>query len=408
MRFPFRRAVLVPLGGIFLLLALAIPSPAAVLADLSVRYVNNEVLTWGDIMLRNQMRMELQRGRSLAPSNLTELLAFSRESLEELTDESLLYQKAQELKLQADHDDIVLEVMENAKRAGQGLTLRDQALQRRQLERTRTADRLVSFFDSMAPQVTPGQLLALYQAGGRRWDRLARVRALQIVLRPTSEEERAQLRTAKSALLRRAQDARTPVLAGKIQARLADFLNASTKDREAILDALVEDIASTPEGFDAADQGLIAEGRALKARMSRVMDAHEALQRLNALRMTFVGLEGDALTKAFRAAGTISQAPVEPGWIEPGTFAPEWDRVASTAPLGAVAAPITTAQGMAMLILPVARDEARRRTFEEVSSELERTLRWERRETVRRQQASIQRAKASIRDLADLAELLKQ
>jgi parvulin-like peptidyl-prolyl isomerase len=401
----FRRAVLAPLGGLLLCLGCSTSAPAAVLADLSIRYVNDEVITWGDIMLRNQMRQEIQRGRVLAPSNREELLSFSRASLDELTDESLLYQKAADLKLQADHQDIVLEVMEIAKRNGQGLTLREQALHRRQLERTRTSERLVMFFDGMAAQATPTELRALYDLGGSRWDRPARAQALQIVLRPTGNEERAQLRTAKSALLRRAQDARSPLLAGRVQARLALFLEAAAKDQESVLDALVQDLSSPIDDLLPADQGLVAEAKALKARMANVMDRDEALRRLDALRMSMVGLQGDALLKAFRTAGAISQAPVDPGWVEPGTLAPEWDQAAATAPLGEVTRPFI-AQGMAVILLPTARDQARRRTFEEVSGELERLLRYQRRDLVRKQQVAIQRAKASIKDLQDLSELI--
>lgn len=402
-----RRAVLAPLGGLVLLVLCHAQASAAVLADLSIRYVNDEVITWGDIMLRNQMRQETQRGRSLAPSNRSELLTFSRDSLEELTDESLLYQKAKELKLEADHDDIVLEVLDVAKRTGQGLTLRDQALQRRQLERSRTAERLVMFFDGMAAQATPANLRTVYEAGGARWDRPARAQALQIVLRLTTADERARLRDSKSALLRRAQDARTPVLAGRVQARLGQFLEASAKGQEAVLDALVGDLATSVDDLLPADQGLVAEAKGLKARMEAVIDRDEALHRLETIRMSLAGQSGEALTKAFRTAGSISQAPVDPGWVEPGTFAPEWDQVAATANLGEISQPFL-AQGTAILLLPVARDQARRRTFEEVSGELERMLRFQRRENVRRQQVGIQRDKASIKDLQDLGELISK
>jgi parvulin-like peptidyl-prolyl isomerase len=374
------------------------------MVDLSVRYVNTEVITWGDIMLRNQLRLDLARGKDLTPSTTAELLSFSRESLDLLTEESLLVQKAHELQLQADHQDIVMEVLDAAKRSGQGLSLREQSLQRRQLERSRSAERLVSFFDGQAPQPTPSELRTAYDAGGDQWDRPARMQALQIVLRPTGPEERQALRAAKNALLKRAQDARDPVLAGKVQARLVLFLEAAAKDQEAVLDALVTDIAGSPP-TDPADTGLHAEATAMAARMGQVMDLEDAGRRLDAIRLSLAGLAGDGLTKAFRTAGAISQAPVDPGWVEPGTFSPVWDQVASTAPLGEVSRPFH-AQGLAILLLPIARDTARRRSFEEVSGELERTLRNRRRDLVRQQQVDILRAKASIRDLQDLATLL--
>jgi parvulin-like peptidyl-prolyl isomerase len=405
MRPQLRRAARAPLGVIIFLLSLAATVPAEVLADLSVRYVNDEVITWGDIALRNQLRLELQRGRGTAPTTKAELLAYCQTSLEELTEEALLTQRAKEMNLAPDHDDIVLEVLEMAKRSGQGLTLREQSLQRRQLERTRTAERLVYFFDGLAPQPTPADLQAAYDAGGTRWDRPARLNALQIVLRPTGPEERQRQRTAKNGLLRRAQDLRSPQLAGEVQGYLAQFLSAASKDQETILDRLVASLAADHPDLDPADAGVIAEARSLQAQMAASIDLDQAFKRLEEVRLGLAGLAGDSLKTAFRTAGSISQAPVEPGWVEPGTFAPEWDRTAGTAPLGAVAPPFI-AQGNAVLLLPVERDAARRRPFAEVSGEIERALRQQRRDRVRRQQVSILRAKASVKDLQDLSALI--
>src|SRR3954452_13603107 len=97
-----------------LLLCCALTAPAAV-TDQALRYVNGEVVTMSDVRLRYEIRMQeyLRQGRVL-PTTRDEVNAFNQDSLEQLTDEILMVQKARELKLVPDHDTIVLDVLETA------------------------------------------------------------------------------------------------------------------------------------------------------------------------------------------------------------------------------------------------------------------------------------------------------
>ena len=111
---------------LLLILVCSAWSAAAVVADQALRYVNNEVVTMGDVATRNQQRIaEYSRRGIPVPQNRTELIKFSKETLEDLTDESLLVQEAKTLKAVPDREAIVREVLEAAKGAGSALTLRD-------------------------------------------------------------------------------------------------------------------------------------------------------------------------------------------------------------------------------------------------------------------------------------------
>ena len=66
-------------------------------ADLTLRYVNDSVISLGDVMRRNAMRMSdyERRGRP-RPTTRTEVISFAQESLVELTEEELLIQLLKE------------------------------------------------------------------------------------------------------------------------------------------------------------------------------------------------------------------------------------------------------------------------------------------------------------------------
>jgi hypothetical protein len=60
------------------------------------------------------------------------------------------------------------------------------------------------------------------------------------------------------------------------------------------------------------------------------------------------------------------------------------------------------------LLLCADRKEAQTRTFDEVSGEIERGLRWQRRQAARARAIAILRAKASIRQINEVDRLLSQ
>ncbi len=383
--------------------------------DLTVRYVNNEVITWGDVQLQMEMRRQdfARRGRVL-PRTRAERIEFCKLALDELTGDTLLTQRAKEMGILADHDDIVLQVLTNAKRNGFGLSLRDQAEQRRHLERKQTINDIVRWYNSMMPQPRPQDLLDIYNSGVIRQDLPDQAKLLQIILRPTPPEERAALKTAKSQLLRKAQDGVDPALKAIVEARLNDFLKADSASQEAVLDGLVADLAALKPRADLprGDQILVEAAATITRRQAQQLDAAQVRAKLEVIRLQLIGLSGKTMAVAFAAAAaTVTQSPPEvrgneDGYVESGTYTKDFDAVAFALKPNELSQVFTLGE-VSGLLFCIDRKAARTRSFDEVSGQIESAL-LERRYAVAKQRAvTILKAKASIRDLVDLDRLVE-
>lgn len=397
------------------LLALAIAASGADLADLTVRYVNNEVVTLGDIQLRDQIRRgEYTRRGLVLPRTREEIVSFSAKSLEDITDDVLLTQKAKEMGIQADHDEIVLEVLEAAKRSGVGLSLRDQAEQRRHLERQRTIERITGWYESMMPQPRPKDLLDAYVASKGGFDRPRQARILQIIVRPSPPEDREQLRKDQQGLLRKAQNATDPTLKALVDGRLAGYLAAAdTAGQGLALDGLTSDLAGQASRTDLppADAAVVAEGAGIDRRRAQLLDRAGTRARLETARLALAGFVGAGQIDAFReTAKRISQGPAaarggELGWIEPGLYTRDFDNNAFALAKGELSQ-VFWVGDVGCLLLCADRKSAQTRSFDEVSGEIERTLRWQRRQQARDRAVGILRGKSSIRDINGVDRLL--
>ena len=386
---------------------------AADLADLTVRYVNDEVVTMGDVQLRNEMRRaEYSRSGKVLPRTAAEFIAFSRKSLDDITDDVLLAQKAKELGIAANHDEIVLKVLEDSRRRGIGLSLREQAEQRRMRERKETIDRITGWYASMQPMPRPQDLLDAYNADTKRWDRPTVAHLYEILIRPSPAEDRQQLRNAKSALLRKAQDATDPKLKALVDARLADYLAADTTGQDGVLNQLVTGLADHAGRTDlpAADQAIVAEAVAAKTRMAALITPEDVRVRLETARLSLIGLRGEALISGFREqAKRISQGPAavlggDISWVEEGSYTKDFDMVAFNLARGELSRPFRVGD-TGCLVLCADRKEAQVRSFDEVSGEIENTMRWAQLDQTRQQAVAILRGKASIRDVNPLDKL---
>jgi hypothetical protein len=380
--------------------------------DQALRYVNDEVITVSDIrFLTGERLQEFQRRGKVIPQTDAEMLAFMQGSLEQLTDEALLAQKAKEMKLVPDHDRIVMQVLERAKELGAGLSLRAQAQARKDLERHQSIEYLLNYYyDIRTPELTPAVLWSSYQARQGEFKRPARARILQIILRPSDPRAGDELRRAKADLLKRAQDVADPALAEIAKARLADYLadTATLAEHERILDDLIRAFADAEERADrdAASAAMVRDARDLRAKAGTIRDLPQTMQALEAVRASLEGTGEDGFRASARA---ISQGPnPEEGgeqWIEPGDRPQAFDeQVFAIAPT--TLSQVFQANQAACLVYLIEREDARMRSFSEVAGELEAGLRRERREAMRQRAVDILRAKASIRDLVPLASLM--
>ena len=399
--------------GLLLLIGAA---SAAERADQTIRYVNNEVVTLGDVLLRNLIRRaDFSRQGLVLPRTLDEQYRFSLSSLEEITDDVLLAQRAKEMGMQADHDEIVFEVLEKAKRLGTGLSLRDQAEQRRYLERQRTIQNITRWYEGMMPQPRPLDLRTAYDSNQKAYHRPGQSLIFQILLRPSSPEERNQIQERQQALLKKAQDATDPALKAVVEAVLAQFLSADSAGQGQALTSLVDQLVEIGQRTDvpADDQPIITEAQALAKAQRRLLNRSDIEAKLAASRESLSGLVGEEQLGGFRElAKQISQGPAasrggEIGWIEPGLFTKEFDDAAFRLAKGELS-PVFWSGDVGFLLLCADRKPAETRTFDEVYREIENAFYLQRRQAARSRAVAILRAKASIRDINEVSGLLNE
>jgi hypothetical protein len=385
-------------------LAIGTPAHAVVVADQAMRYVNNEVITMGDVITRNQLRMADYSRRGVPiPQNRTELITFSKASLEELTDESLLVQQAKLLNAEPDRESVIAEVLEAAKAAGSSLTLRDRTDQIRLVMRSRSVDRVLGFYESGMPSATPQDLQRIYQTRMAEFQRPPRIRLLRILLRPSPPEALAELRTGRQALMRSAQSAQDPAVQAITNARLEAFLAGGQAEQEAALLGLVDDLATVPSAdLDRVSAEVVKRAVTLREQAAAVRSTLDVTRQLTSERMQIAARWGGDREQAFRAAAQrldpAASSGGQVGWVEPGTYSRAFDDVVFNLVPGELSEVFPVGDAFC-LALVAQREEAKIRPYAEVVGELEMRERYRRRTDVRAMMIGIFRAKALIRDI---------
>jgi parvulin-like peptidyl-prolyl isomerase len=388
------------------------------IADLTLRYVNDSVISFGDVLRRNTMRLSdyERRGRPL-PATLTEIIGFAEQSLSELTEEELLIQYGYALSEQrgfrlVDHERISQMVMERSRESGRGNSLHQQAEHRKYLTRQHIIELVTSYFESRVPHITPEIMQRNFQERQMYFRRPARAKVLHIILRPSTMSERQEVKKDRLALFRRAQDVVDPAIRQASESRIEAYTIATADDQDRILGDAVQEIAkqAVRSELDAVSADLAQQATKIEERAKGLRDMAMTMAALEALRKELVGQDVEAFKSI---AQKYSQGPNavdggDMGWIESGTKLPEFDQVAfETAKVGEVS-DVFQAENNAYLLLVSERIEARNRSFAEVVGEIETSLRNDQTQAARSAAVSMLREKASIRDIITLATLLKK
>jgi hypothetical protein len=381
--------------------------------DRPVRFVNDRILTIGDIRSRNGMRVEtFRRAGRVLPDSRDGMLRFNRDTLEELTDEELLVQKAEELQVAIDRDRLSSDVIAEARQ--RGLALRDIALLRHIRDREAKVDAVLGWFESRSASISPSELRAAYDQRLQDFVRPPRARTLLIALRPTADDERKDLVKALAGLMREGQQSDNAAITLAAASRLDDFLAAGTTGQEKILAEVATAIAAMAgqDGLSTPATELATRASSLMKRWQAVRTREECEQQLATLRTAVLALPAGERADFFRGqARTISQGPQASeggliGWVEPGTFGKEIEEQALAMPILEPSGPFWTGGADAMLLV-LEREDGRTQSFAEVSAALQASLDRERRAQVRKRITGVLRSQASIRDVVDLDQLLR-
>lgn len=395
----------------------------AQLLDRTVRYVNDQTLTMGDVRTRLWERAQDMQRAGKSPPMGAAMLSFAEECLEQLTDEELVVQFGKEFAEKrkyrlVDQEQIRRRVQDVVARNGGNIPLPQQAEMAKRFEREQMVRTVLEgFFYPKAALVTEAEIQAAYQQRKAQNSIPARIQALQIVFRPTDAAEREQVQRAKMTVFQDAQEARIDAqLRQAVESRLDAYLAAKPAEQARILDEAVQAIASgaaARQDLDRKSLELVTAAQRLLQQVAAFRDADQTKAQLEALRKELAGKGADD----FRAAAKrLSQgpnavqggdlAPETGGWVEPGRFSAAFDEKAFACKAGELSEVFVIDQ-TANLVLVTAREDARVRSLDEVRGDLRVFLEREREAEIRANALAMMRSKASIRDVVPLAKLLE-
>ncbi len=391
-------------------------APRARTADLTLRYVNDSIISFGDVLQRNQVRLsEYERRGRPRPGTRDELLAFAEQSLNDLTDEELLIQYGRQLAEErgfqlVDHERISQQVMERARASGRGRSLREQAEERRFIERQQIIDLVTGYFEGRIPHISPLDIERSYKEREVEFRRPARAKVYQIVLRPSGPAERQEVRLARVAIFKGAQDVSDAAIRAISESRIEAYTVGTAEQQERLLAEAVQEVArqSSRADLDAATMTLVKQATEVEARAAALRDPETTRKELETLRSELVGKD---LATFAEAAKRVSQGPGAAdggllGWVEPGSYQPAFDEVVFSIKPGELS-PVFLADKFACLVVVAERNEASSRAFGEVVGEIESALRRAQNRAAREVTVAMLRGKASVRDLVTIPQMLE-
>ena len=369
--------------------------------DWAVRYVNGEAVTMGD--LREHLTDYLA-GRD-EPASSSERNRLMREALEDLTNERLLLNEADRLKVYIDRDLIARKVLDDARSEGQALDLAGKARRIAREERRAKRDAVLRFYEDRFARLRPMDLEDRFAQVRSTLRRPARTFVRQILLRPADPAARAEVAQQRFVLLRQAGNAADPAVQATAQRFIDAYLagGLSPDEQNRLLDQAIAALAAL-DAPGARDTAVAAAAQI--ARQQRLRDLPAARAELERLRH---GLLLEPIVSLEGAFGDLARARSEgPGAadggrlpaVEPGTLAPEFDAMLGRLQPGELS-PVFQVGGNACLVLLVRRDEERLPGFAEKSAEIETELGGARRVAVQRAVAGMLRAKAVIQPPAN-------
>jgi parvulin-like peptidyl-prolyl isomerase len=271
-------------------------------------------------------------------------------------------------------------------------------------------DLVMGYFESRIPYISPQDIERSYKEREQEFRRPARAKIYQIVLRPSSPAERQEVRQIRVALFKAAQDSSDAAMRACSESRIEAYTVAAADEQERLLAAAVQDIAKQGEraDLDPASAKLAKQAAEVEARAAMLRDPDATRAELEKVRAELVGKDLDAFKDA---AKRMSQGPGAAdggmlGWIEPGTYQPAFDEVVFKSKPGELS-PVFVTDKLACLVYVADRTEASSRAFGEVVGEIESALRREQTRAARDAAVAMLRAKASIRDLVTIPQLLE-
>jgi len=387
---------------------------AATVRDRVLRYVNDDIITEGELRMRVRERLMLMqhRGEQLPNSEAAWQALFLGE-LKELTDELLLLQESERLQVQIDELYIRRQVQHQARLDNRFRALPIQARLRKQRERQARIASVLRFYRQSTPGVTPAELKRIYQEQSERFRRPPRAKVWRVFVRPATPSEKTQAYEQLLACFKRAGvDDDPDVRAVITDARRADFVDQRDEPeaqvvllREVCQDILTAVDDDAPESSHA----LAADAETALASWAALKGEDELQARLQALREELLGIEDPeqrreafAVAAAELSAGGHARDGGALGWVEPGQLGEPYDSQIFALASNELSPIFNAGQGLALLLVGK-RQDGRQRSFAEASAELREEIEKQRYQDARERLLRELRKRYMIRDLQPLA-----
>jgi parvulin-like peptidyl-prolyl isomerase len=374
-------------------------APDEIITDRTVRYINHAVITLGDIHRRLQLIAFERRQRDLPPLTTAELPERLRQILEDLTDETLILQEADNLGVMVDEEAIKRQIHEWSRRT-ENRTIRGQLLERRMRIDGEKIRFVLRLYSDRWPSVRPNDIQAAYLAHPERWARPARTQVARVLLGSATPADQQRLEDRLTNCFRSIQA--DPALAGVVDdATLDRILAAAPADRTALIkERLRAALAAAPAAPTDATATLLAVIRLVLTDHDAIQDPAAVAATLTALRTAAAAVADPAGRQAAFLRLAREHTGAEPAleWIEPGTYSEEFDRRITATAIGDLSE--VFADGPChCLVLVTARDGGGTRPLDEVAAVIERELEQQRLEEVRRNLLARLRLQAHITDI---------
>ena len=158
----------------------------AQVVDKPVRYIERDMITLQDV--QEHLLMKLRAQKQGIPNDRKALEALHIESLEHLTDETLLIQEADRMKLEVSEQLVYADVAKQLEEAQQVPDPRVLAAMAKQRMRMIKIHTVTKYYTDMAPNIRPEDIEHYYEEHDDNYQRPARWDVYQILMIPSDRQ----------------------------------------------------------------------------------------------------------------------------------------------------------------------------------------------------------------------------
>ncbi len=306
-------------------------------ADRAVRYVNDDIITLGDLNRQIGFRLlDLRRRGRPPPATVDEVDTMRREMLEQMTEEILLVQEADDRGVRLDKEAIRRDMLEWAEENGIH-RIGQQAVELERRYRKQKINFILYSHGQKYPAVRPSDIREYYREHRDDFRRPARSDVLRILMRPSSAEERRMVEEMLRRGFRLVQEAPHPDVKATIDEEILNsYIDADDAERIGVLvTSLRSAREAAPADPDRATAALVAELDRILTAWDALRDRESVTEEMEAFRTELLTIpDPDRRAERFaaiarqRSQGTDATRGGSLGWIEPGDQSEAFDAVA--------------------------------------------------------------------------------